>query len=337
MAPIARGCNRDATATISPWRGWGGCRWGSPVEIRQDALRPRAGSGRRPRYPSPGRWTRRGPHRWSPSATRASRSAREGTFGRCSIGPYARSNRSTRGLGPATRGRSRRSASDDLRAFPVAPRAAAEAGLVEMIVDRGIDDAEDGSAVPRTSAMEIDQSGWPGREGPGAVDRIDDPDEAPAEPRRDRRPSPRTARRPRAEGPTGAPSGTCRGRCPPRSPGSCGPCTRAAPPSARRSGRRAGPWRRPAARRRARPVPREGMRSEEGASIGREDGVHRAGCHPNGYHTGTPWAGSGFVEHQSGNGSGNVSLTQAFKVLPTGARWARWRLSGRSANRRRQA
>ena len=112
-----------------------------------------------------------------PSATRASLSARDGTLGRRSIGPKLRSRRSTRGFGPATLAAGRASAVGDLHPLAVAPCPFADPRLVETVVDRGIEDAENRPAVP-------DQGdgnrpvGMTRGEGPGAVDGIDDPDMA---------------------------------------------------------------------------------------------------------------------------------------------------------------
>ena len=106
MAPIARGCNRDATATISPWRVAVCCRREGFRRNRSGRRRPRANqvSGRDIPVMGVGRDQA---HIDGAVGDPGEASAREGTFGRCSIGPALRANQSTSGLGPATRASSR--------------------------------------------------------------------------------------------------------------------------------------------------------------------------------------------------------------------------------------
>ena len=112
-----------------------------------------------------------------PSATRASLSARDGTLGRRSIGPKLPLEPVDEGLRTGNLGCRESVGCRDLHPLAVAPGPFADPRLVETVVDRGIEDAENRPAVP-------DQGdgnrpvGMTRGEGPGAVDGIDDPDMA---------------------------------------------------------------------------------------------------------------------------------------------------------------
>ena len=118
-----------------------------------------------------------------PSATRASLSARDGTLGRRSICPKLPLEAVDEGLRTGNLGCRESVGRRDLQPLAVAPCPFAEPRLVEPVVDRGIEDAENRPAVP-------DQGdgnrpvGMTRGEGPGAVDGIDDPDMALPEPGR---------------------------------------------------------------------------------------------------------------------------------------------------------